>query len=172
MKYLVVFSSAQALDVIPDESQLQPAEQSLLFDDTSSFDLLDEPYIPDDSETGHSPEIFDSSVIDVGDGFTAEDLFASSGCSSDDVQMLNKREGPTKQCPNNRPDVEIRPLGITKDPPLVPVFPNLELCPSYIYGKFKYAACDSGVADKSRLWILPDIYFLDECTPCKFTMLI
>jgi hypothetical protein len=172
MKHIAIVSSAQALDLVPGESQLKPAEQSFLFDDPSHLDLPGGPYTPDHSEISLSPEIFDPSVIDVGDGFTLDESFASSDCSSDDVQLFDKREGPTRYCPNHRPDVEIRPLGITKDPPLVPVFPNLELCPSYIYGEFRYAACDSGVESHRHLWILPDIHFLDECTPCTFNRLI
>lgn len=144
-------------------------------DDTSGLEL--NPDLDDNLWSSDATDFIDSAA--AGDGLIFDDYattIASTACSPSSSNSLKRRgdgvlcsiQKPDDVKGQNHPDVEIRPLGTTKDQPLLfPVF-NYEICDAQIMGISRaFAACDSGREEDRKPTIDAGVYVLEHCTPCK-----
>lgn len=147
---------AKAADLFDDETDIDSSLDGL-FDSGSNIDLLDDNlwYIGSTNPT----------VAD--DGLFSDDTIASNACSSSSGNPLGRRRR-SLLCPDKTNDIEVRPLGETKDAPLIPVQYNLQICSKFTMGTFRTrVACDSG-RDADRFPTSDaGIFVLHRCTPCK-----
>ena len=106
---------------------------------------------------------------------TDEDLFLvdSSACASS-LNPLGRRAGESctdqQTAEKKRPFVEIRPLGQTKDAPLLPLRINPDICaPDYVGRSRLLVFCDSGVEIDRHLTEIPGVFDLINATPCMYS---
>lgn len=96
-------------------------------------------------------------------------LVDSSACGSLS-SPLGRRGGET--CPNEtppiqKPIIELRPLGTTNDPRLLPMKSNYYLCLPDLMGYSRnYVICDSGSDDDRHSTSEPGIFDLTNCDIC------
>ena len=189
-----IISSAQAENLSGWESNVSLLDGD--FDSTLEVNLRHDyrrglnPISPDDagyefnedSNSESTRDIFDDDLwgldstdqIDAANGLAMNNLFASNPCSLS-ISPLGRR---SESCTNTEqgqelepepPDmsVEVRPLGKTKDSPLLPFQHHPELCPFDLmtYSRV-YVMCDSGKPTDLYSSPIPGSTDLGNCTPC------
>lgn len=142
-----------------------------LAEDWSGFDTTD--YVlgrnSDDftTTTSYDDNLWDLSSdasVDSDDGLLLVD---SPDCASWSSSLGRRDE----MCRIKKPSVEVRPLGRTKDAPLVPPEGNYELCLPDLMGYARNLVfCDSGSAADRHPSPTPGAFDLINCTPCTCSL--
>lgn len=129
------------------------AQGDILFNDASDISFLDDDF--NDYGNLGSPGLFE------------DDSVAWNSCSTS-TDPLGRR-GISCKNTDEKPDIEIRPLGRTKDDPLLPSLlnGNPELCDIEVMGMTRTVVmCDSGLVIDRLPQPSPDTFDLENCTPC------
>jgi hypothetical protein len=150
-------SDEQLFDEIADGTNL-PFSEGVHVPDESDPNF---PY--EVSEMDLAPENLDDTIalneglLDWNEAIGASDCSSSSG-------ILGRRD---KTCPvDDRPLYEVRPLGRTKDRPLLPLDYEDQICLREFYGYQVSLMCDSGLPHDRHPTSDPDRFDLTNCVPC------